>query len=291
MHFTVGVFLKEGENLDKALIPYEEDALPEYLEFKSIEEECRNEYEIGTEERVIMPDGRLLRKWDEEFRKQGEIGFGTNTHEVPKELEIKEFPFKELYSSFEEFMLKWYGYEGRDDVKGKYGYWHNPDAKWDWYELGGRWRGMLLVKEDAPSSIGTPGVFGDNLSAKYTPKGYKWVDMAKVKDIEWELMIKLAKEEAEKRWDKVMANTANADGNKRTREYFLNDIRINDTKNSYVKRHSGFVTYAVLTSDGDWYEKDWGNEEKQKEWNKKYFDRFIKDADPELFLAIVDCHI
>ena len=32
-----------------------------------------------------------------------------------------------------------------DETAKAKGYWHNPNAKWDWYEIGGRWRGMLRL--------------------------------------------------------------------------------------------------------------------------------------------------
>lgn len=30
-----------------------------------------------------------------------------------------------------------------DEEAGRRGYWQNPNARWDWYEVGGRFRGML----------------------------------------------------------------------------------------------------------------------------------------------------
>ena len=30
-----------------------------------------------------------------------------------------------------------------DEETGRRGYWQNPNARWDWYEVGGRFRGML----------------------------------------------------------------------------------------------------------------------------------------------------
>lgn len=30
-----------------------------------------------------------------------------------------------------------------DPVMGKRGYWQNPNAKWDWYQIGGRWSGYF----------------------------------------------------------------------------------------------------------------------------------------------------
>src|SRR5579859_6601454 len=33
-----------------------------------------------------------------------------------------------------------------DPETGKKGYWENPNRKWDWYSLGGRWAGFFLLK-------------------------------------------------------------------------------------------------------------------------------------------------
>ena len=33
-----------------------------------------------------------------------------------------------------------------DDETGKRGYWENPNAKWDWYRIGGRASGLLKLK-------------------------------------------------------------------------------------------------------------------------------------------------
>jgi len=55
-------------------------------------------------------------------------------------------------------LQKWYGSEGGVDSKGLY-YWatYNPEGKWDWYEIGGRWDGhlrnnIMSAKTLAPSS-------------------------------------------------------------------------------------------------------------------------------------------
>lgn len=69
----------------------------------------------------------------------------------------KKIPLKEFYpDGFESFIKDWAGHE-KDPETGKYGYWENPNAKWDWYQLGGRWSGMFKMKKiilinDAPLS-------------------------------------------------------------------------------------------------------------------------------------------
>ena len=51
-----------------------------------------------------------------------------------------------MYPSFDDFMVEYGEYTSRDEETGKYGYWENPNAKWDWYSIGGRWSGSLLLK-------------------------------------------------------------------------------------------------------------------------------------------------
>lgn len=89
-----------------------------------------------------------------------------------------------------------------------------------------------------------------------------------------------------KDWNKVMQIE---DEEERKSQRFLHGIHDEDTKESFVERASRFATFAVLTPNGEWYEKEYGYNE--KEWDETFFDEFIKDADPELYLAVVDCHI
>jgi ribosomal silencing factor RsfS len=56
----------------------------------------------------------------------------------------------------------------------------NPNCKWDWYTVGGRWSGMLKLKNDAGN-----------------------VDTASAGDVDWEGMLAPAREEAGKSWDLI----------------------------------------------------------------------------------------
>jgi len=58
----------------------------------------------------------------------------------------EEKRYQNIYATFEEFCQAHHGYKGRDEKTGKYGYWENPNAKWDWYQLGGRWNGFFKMK-------------------------------------------------------------------------------------------------------------------------------------------------
>jgi hypothetical protein len=90
-----------------------------------------------------------------------------------------EIKHKEWYSSFEEFIEDWGGYEKNEN--GKYGYWENPNAKWDWYQIGGRWNGFFKLKEKL--KLNDP----NGIANKY---GFSKGEM--------ETFIKMAKEDLEK---------------------------------------------------------------------------------------------
>ncbi|HJJ12563.1 MAG TPA: hypothetical protein OIM48_04590 [Clostridiaceae bacterium] len=79
----------------------------------------------------------------------------------------------------------------------------------------------------------------------------------------------------------------------------VRDIRWDLIKREYEKYNNIFSTYAVITPDGKWYEPGkmgwWGissaTPEQEIEFEKSYEERFIKTANPEWTLTIVDCHI
>lgn len=78
-------------------------------------------------------------------------------------------------------------YEYNKEEK-RYGFYCNPNAMWDWYQIGGRWPVTFLVKADC-----TEYSFGErswgNYSKKYpAPEGYMWVSAARKKDICWDVM-------------------------------------------------------------------------------------------------------
>ena len=76
----------------------------------------------------------------------------------------------------------------------------NPNSKWDWFELGGRWLGFFKPKPGALVSgmRCRPGVFGNK------PEHEGGVDAARVKDIDWEGMRQAARDEALARYNKVL---------------------------------------------------------------------------------------
>ena len=172
----------------------------------------------------------------------------------------------------------------------------NPNKKWDWYVIGGRWTGLLQLKKGAKGMIGEPGI----LSSRRAEEGT--ADRAKTKDIDWESMRKGTdelKEYYSQRWDACMG-LIKADFSKfgilYKKEWMLARY---GTKEEYIRRECEFKTYAVITEDGKWNapgEMGWfgfSSEEHaaDKLWDEMFFDHFIKNLDPETMITIVDCHI
>lgn len=304
-HFTVMVI---GDDFEKQLAPYHEF-------------EC-----TGTDNEYVLDVDKT-----EEFKKEWE-------------------DHKNDYSTQAEFAYEWYGWKsannrGELDLSDehKYGYVlvndegvvekavdrTNPSAKWDWYQLGGRWSGLLKLKEGAEGVVGPPSFFG-------TPASEGYVDQAKKGDIDFEGMYAEAERKAHKKYDLLerltegltppmtWKETLEQYGTGRideAREYlqnspwmkavnksdelrtFFGDI-VEDMcvhtggRNAYVEksRCSAITTFAVV-KDGVWYEKGemgwWGivtNEKDQQDWNQKFMD-LIEGLPDETLITIVDCHI
>jgi hypothetical protein len=67
-----------------------------------------------------------------------------------------------------------------DAATGKQGHWYNPNARWDWYCVGGRWRGQLKLLE------GKTGRYGSDCTSdeqEMLPKGR--CDSARVQDCDF----------------------------------------------------------------------------------------------------------
>jgi hypothetical protein len=207
-HFTVLVKVdkdrleKHDGNLEAAvgelLAPYQEnnmgDCPREYMEFNDVEDEYREEFETKTVEVVVTPDGEMLYPWDTRFNHPVEGDPFEKKRVIPDDCVVKEITMKEKFGDFDTFMQEWAGYRERNPETGKYGYWENPNKKWDWWQIGGRWRGMLRLKEGAPATYGErSAVCVMSAERDGDPEGYlkddpHMSDIARVGDIDFEGM-------------------------------------------------------------------------------------------------------
>jgi len=108
----------------------------------------------------------------------------------------KDVPLKDKYSTFEEFVSEYYGYEW-NETEGGYGYHTNPRAKWDWYQLGGRWTGFFKMKQGIDGEVGEPGIMTDNAETGYA-------DSARKGNIDFDGMRQEAMTKAGENYDKIV---------------------------------------------------------------------------------------
>ena len=69
----------------------------------------------------------------------------------------------------------------RDKKTGRYGEWFNPNSQYDWYQLGGRFTGHLVLKPGRKGLLGSPGVCT-------APAGPGRADQARKGDIDFAAM-------------------------------------------------------------------------------------------------------
>lgn len=144
-----------GEQIDGIAVPGLHDALAEMLapykecppdesphrQFKieATRAEAERRYREERVERVRLPDGSTVWPHDSRFR----VGEFPNDRIEPPKDQLGEVPISEIYKTLAEYAED---YQGWTQHEGAYGYWHNPNAKWDWWVVGGRWAGQFPIK-------------------------------------------------------------------------------------------------------------------------------------------------
>jgi hypothetical protein len=75
------------------------------------------------------------------------LKFNDVTDEYTKEYAESEEHRRE-YPTLDDFISKYAGYK-KDETTGRFGDWENPNRKWDWWAIGGRWSGFFPIKSAA----------------------------------------------------------------------------------------------------------------------------------------------
>ncbi|WPP43369.1 hypothetical protein SK066_10720 [Paenibacillus hunanensis] len=292
-HFTVAVITPSLHDLERLLAPFQEnnmgDCPQEYLEFFDVEEEYQRSYESESAEYVEMEDGRLLSPYHAIFRVPS-AQLMTPKHKVPTHLRRVQIPHREKYSTFDEYMIQGVvGYSSRDEKTGRWGYWENPNATWDEWQVGGRWSNMLLLHS------------GERANAAPI-KDIFFIEQEQCEGVTVEIQgitipAALAPQlenciaEASQEWDTVMEGEHSSEIAYYIRRYV--------NKQGFLRDVLSINTYAVLTPDGVWHAPGEmgrfgiGSEssEQAREFSTSFYATFIQNADPEHFLVIVDFHI
>lgn len=178
-----------------------------------------------------------------------------------------------------------------------YEYWYNPNGKWDWYQVGGRWTGSIKLKDGVePTSdmYGEPSYcFDKDVDPYFHARGEHWVDSALLKDIDTSLDMR-AWDAAIEDWDKAM--NGETVGFFQTKESLLRDYII---KENYAACHALFYFNYVIDHEGNWHqmwpEGHWWsiNISDRLKWAQDFVRRFLaplRYGSKKYRLTAVDIH-
>ena len=270
-HFVVGVIrdLKTDQTVEELLEPYMENSAGtpdyKYMEFYDVEEECRLNYETDTIDMLRSPDNKIVFSWNKEVPKT------SAGDEVPEGWVKIKMPAKVMYPTLEDYIENFCGYE-KDPIEDKYGYWQNPNAKWDWFVIGGRWDGYF----DGTNTIN-------------------------VKDYDTAIDIEVynARYKEWKEWEggKEFSIDENFDFAFYGPEYLKSLYKNAET---YARFKATPWMRAIVTPDGEWHEVGemgwWGCSDEtgddMLDWVDHFAERFVLPySNGEYEITAVDCHI
>ena len=302
-------------------------------------------HEPTTEESVLIDLGKFEGKTRDDYKH----GKRTLVFRIPEGWEERTFPRSEV-ESFRDYANGYFssafiGENETPDYAGscKYGYNRvnaageciqvidrtNPNAKWDWYSLGGRWTGFFKLKKDAnldEVALGRPGAFNNQ------PKS-GWVDVARKRDIDFAGMREeYIKKELEKfdtvkeiigdrevpSWEEIAKEHGEDNVDEARKAWWSNPVvedlqkanllpwrgeiiedYCNFDRAAFIEQagNKAISTFAVL-KDGKWYEKGemgwWtivtNDGMKEAEWYAQ-FAKLLDETPDDTWLSVYDCHI
>lgn len=178
---------------------------------------------------------------------------------------------------------------------------YNPDAKWDWWSVGGRWRYRLKVLKSVEHIKDRDMFFEEPKKQKGK---YRWCDGARIKDIRWEDMNRSTKEDVEQRarfWDVIVDGAEPKEGEDfgfcYRGEYYKERY---GTKENFIMKEGLFYTHDLLDgiwnewhSMGDmgWFGCDASTRESFEMYLQKFYEIIQNPEYQDYWFIVVDCHV
>lgn len=286
-------------------------------------QDIQEEYESRSCDCVRLPGGRIVSLYDRSVwgrfmikegivyqKKSGPLKHPKRTHKAKKMKALPNYPFKKLYKTMHEYAIDYCNYE-YDEATQSYGFFCNPNAMWDWYQIGGRWPVTFLVKDTCTEYSFGERSWGNDDTDYPCPDGYMWVSAARKKDIEWEAMKQWYLEQAKKRFQtlEAMYVTRSEEPHKYMHVkdgcvYSLIDLiyKIGEPEEAYLSRMGVTeerkypVSFCDLIDEDGWLEQshDYQSPDNEAQLAKKWDDtiqQFIDDLDADDVLVSVDYHM
>lgn len=312
-HFTVLVI---GNNPEDQLQPYHEYECTGIEDQYVINVDKTSEVEDWLKEILFVGKTKDGDKIDYHYYEDRATELLTDFKQMPRKEYIALISEDEQEAIDDNF-----GYKKQD---GKYFHYTNPNAKWDWYSLGGRWTGFFKLKERAKGKIGRPGLMTDTAEPGTADQLLKKdIDFAGMRNdrgnkaaARYDLAMKIIGDlPVNESWEKIREENKDV-GNarkiywaqprcaawqKERNDEFSYDASPDDfliSREEYIQnaRDSATSTYAMVF-ESKWYGKGrmgWfgvGHDERdQKEWDKEVTALIDSLPDDTLF-SLYDCHI
>ena len=163
----------------------------------------------------------------------------------------------------------------------------NPYAKWDWWIMGGRWHGYLLLRGSVVGKAGVIGTFNTE-----PMHGDRSADQCRIGDIDWAGMrVELALQ-AQDDWRDFLVDQQEY-GDQAT---FWHGVVEGWSEEDFIAHRSHPAPFA-LVMDTDWFSRDdigwWGvslDADDPGEWERQ-FDKLIGSLPEETLITVADCHL
>lgn len=282
-HFNVLVI---GDDANAALEPflhYRSEEPDEYLSFVDLETGLRDEYETkGEDVEVHLSSGEVLSGQDIQFFSLDTCKF---SYPADARVVIKR-PYREMYATFEDFVLQMDGVANRNETAGRYGYYENLNARYDWMQLGGRWQGFFKLKAGGTGKLGEAPVVGDAVIEDGTR-----ADACQVSAIDLEATALQAAERAGQRWDSLMSGNLP--------ESVLCSLGVSGVDRKTWCERAARTCFAVsaVVFNGVWYDQSsahpWGSKKENlsdEDWALDVAE-LVKSLPGETQVSLMDCHV
>lgn len=164
-----------------------------------------------------------------------------------------------------------------DEETGKRGYWENPNKKWDWWQIGGRYHNLFKTKT---GQLVNYCQIGD---LDLSPDPGKYQSAIRF----WEINVEGSPLQPGENKDDFFSFYKPV--------YYQNRY---SSKEEFATDRSNLSTWALVTSDGVWHERGstgwFGYNDATKDSVvafREAFHKALQDAAPTDYIVLVDCHI
>lgn len=306
------------------LAPYNENNKDiTYMAFDDRTDEGRTAYIQGGVDCVKTPGGRIITCHDYEFSRRYELHDGKvyrrrfgplhhrkQTKKSKRYLALPNYPFRKLFPTAETFMTEYWGCVAEEGT-GRYGYYFNPNGKWDWWQIGGRWPFRFLVKNDCDMAVaGELSCLSKEPPKCDAPEGYRWVAGARKCDVAWDVMRDFIRNKCTEQfrqceeWFKAgKIPQEHADVIRLTSDGILSWRNYLYRKRENLEHHLYSLglsdqhlypinTFAYVDADG-WNDKSWKTSDSDEKACQAWFKavaEFIDKQPDDTLLVSVDCH-